>query len=83
MGHPSFQQFDVEQVLQGAQDLPENGVPAEVLKVIQNVDDTAQQNLQPQKAATPSERMQDPVNAGHSFASHPHCGGRPKKCKTN
>ena len=69
MGHPSFQQLDIEQVLHRAQELPENGVPPEVLKVIQNVEDTAHENLQPQKAATPCEGMQDPVNAGRSFAS--------------
>ena len=69
MGHPSFQQLDIEQVLHRAQELPENGVPPEVLKVIQNVEDAAHENLQPQKAATPCEGMQDPVDAGHSFAS--------------
>jgi len=49
--------------------LPENGVPPEVLKVIQNPEDTDQENLQPQKAATPCDGMQDPVTAGHSFAA--------------
>ncbi|CAE7878855.1 pfh1, partial [Symbiodinium necroappetens] len=53
-----------------ADKLPENGVPPEVLKVIGEIDDAAEDRLQPQKAATPCDgRQQDLAAAGAIFAA--------------
>ena len=55
-GHPSFQAIDEQQVLEKAALLPEDGVPPEVVKILDQLDDL-QEKLQPQKAATPTDGM--------------------------
>ena len=67
LGHPSYTSIDEETVRRRASQLPEEGVPPEVLKVLQEVDD-AQDKLQPQKAATPCDGMESPRAAGQTFA---------------
>ena len=56
-GHPSFQAINEQQVLEKAALLPEDGVPPEVVKILDQLDDS-QEKLQPQKAATPADGMQ-------------------------
>ena len=66
-GHPSFQGIDEQQVLEKAASLPEDGVPAEVVKIIHQLDGS-QEKLQPQKAATPTDGMQTLDQAGQGRA---------------
>ena len=56
-GHPSFQALDEQQVVEKAALLPEDGVPPELVKIFDKLDDS-QEKLQPQKAATPTDGMQ-------------------------
>ena len=67
LGHESYADINEEEVRQRAAELPENGVPPEVLKVIEEVDDS-HDKLQPQKAATPCDGRDDPSTAGKTFA---------------
>ena len=67
LGHESYADIKEEEVRQRAAELPENGVPPEVLKVIEEVDDS-HDKLQPQKAATPCDGRDDPSTAGKTFA---------------
>ncbi|CAE7251314.1 pfh1 [Symbiodinium natans] len=70
-GHPAFQKTRAENIQRTASELPEDGIPPEVLKVIevmQNSDDWGK--LQPQKAATPVDHPhEDESKAGEIFAS--------------
>lgn len=58
LGHPAFATVDLETVRANAAALPENGVPPEVLEVIDVIDDSFSK-LQPQKAATPTDGMHE------------------------
>ena len=67
LGHPSFQKVDEATMLRNASQLPENGIPPEVLTVIEHLDE--EDKLQPQKAATPSDGRHEDLNkAGAVFA---------------
>ena len=68
LGHESYASLDEEEVRQRAANLPVNGVPPEVLKVVKEVD-SSHEKLQPQKAATPCDGMADPSTAGKLFAA--------------
>ena len=67
LGHESYADINEEEVRQRAAELPENGAPPEVLKGIEEVDDS-HDKLQPQKAATPCDGRDDPSTAGKTFA---------------
>ncbi|CAE7250581.1 pfh1, partial [Symbiodinium natans] len=69
LGHPAYQGADEVAVRQAALSLPEDGVPPEVLKVIAEIDDKAEDRLQPQKAATPSDAFLQLEEAGAIFAA--------------
>ena len=75
LGHPSYVRLDPAMVKERAAKLPEHGVPPEVLQVIQEAaaeKDTAvpEDKLQPQKAATPCDALQeDLAAAGATFAA--------------
>ena len=66
-GHQSYQYVREEEVRERAAVLPEDGVPPQVLRIINHVDDSAEK-LQPQKAATPCDGMQRMECAGEIFA---------------
>lgn len=78
LGHPSFIDLDSEKVKENAAGLPEDGVPPEVVQILQEEmgadDGPMESKLQPQKAATPSEAPVENVSeAGVSFAAQrPH-----------
>ncbi|CAE7904497.1 anks1b, partial [Symbiodinium necroappetens] len=57
LGHPAFQHLQHTKVQEAAAQLPEGGVPPEVLKIIQgmNEEDETAHKLQPQKAAAPTD----------------------------
>ena len=55
-GHPIYQPLDESVVRSRAETLPCNGVPPEILKVVNEIDN-AHDKLQPQKAAAPTESM--------------------------
>ena len=67
-GHPSFDELEEEDIRANAEALPADGVPQEVLQIINNLDD-AQEKLQPQKAATPCDGLQTLEQAGETFAA--------------
>lgn len=67
-GHPSYAGIGEEAVRHRAAGLPEKGVPAEVWKVVQDAA-ASDDKLQPQKAATPCDGMQEPEAAGKTFAA--------------
>ena len=70
-GHPSFQQLQEGAVRAAAAQLPEDGVPPEVLKVINSLreEEETGHKLQPQKAATPTDgREEDLRRAGDIFS---------------
>ena len=72
-GHPSFVQLDEAQVKANAAELPEDGVPPEVVQVINAElgaeDGPLDSKLQPQKAAAPREAPElDAATAGATFA---------------
>ena len=74
LGHPSFVNLDDAKVRERAAELPVDGVPPEVLRVIQeqlgNDDEPMDSKLLPQKAATPCDAPEsDPVAAGAAFAA--------------
>lgn len=62
LSHPAFIKIDMEAVRANAAALPEDGVPPEVLEVIENLDDS-HAKLQPQKAATPTDGMRADIAA--------------------
>ena len=65
LGHPAFASMDPEVVRANAAALPENGIPQEVLQVIEDELLDAEDKLQPQKAATPTDaRHEDASSAG-------------------
>ena len=67
-GHPSFRNITAEELQGRAAALPQDGVPPEVLKVINELDDS-HEKLQPQKAAAPCDGMEaDWRIAGETFA---------------
>ena len=71
LGHPSFQQLQEGAVRAAAARLPEDGVPPEVLKVINSLTEEEEtgHKLQPQKAATPTDgREEDLRRAGDIFS---------------
>ena len=68
LGHPSYAHVDEATVRARAANLPENGVPPEVLKVVFESEST-HDDLQPQKAATPCDGMQGLEAAGKTFAA--------------
>jgi len=71
LGHPAFQHLQHAKVQEAAAQLPEGGVPPEVLKIIQgmNEEDETAHKLQPQKAAAPTDAPeQDVQRAGAIFA---------------
>ena len=68
LGHPSYAFLDEDTVRKRAADLPEKGVPPEVWKVVQEAVST-HDALQPQKAATPCDAMQEVGAAGKTFAA--------------
>eukprot|EP00971_Amphidinium_carterae_P192785 3825520-Amphidinium_carterae.1 len=66
--HPAYIFVDEETLRTKAQNLPENGVPPEIITVIAELDDE-EEKLQQQKAATPLDGMQqEPAAAGTAFA---------------
>ena len=67
-GHPSYQGVSEDAVRERAAALPEDGVPPQVLRIINHVDDSGEK-LQPQKAATPCDGMQEMEHAGEVFAN--------------
>ena len=67
-GHPAYACLDEEAVQRRAADLPEEGIPPEVWKVVQEADSTHDM-LQPQKAATPADGMEPLDAAGKTFAA--------------
>ena len=75
LGHPSFAKLDEGKVKEDAKKLPVNGVPPEVLQIIQEEaaaagQEDAEDKLQPQKAATPFDAPQtDLAEAGDTFAA--------------
>ena len=74
LGHPSFAKLDDGKVRENAKKLPVNGVPPEVLQIIQQEaaaeGQDVEDKLQPQKAATPVDAPQiDLAEAGNSFAA--------------
>ena len=69
LGHPSFQRAEEEAVRQAAAELPEDGVPPQVLKVVTELDEASEDKLLPQKAATPADGMQELDRAGAVFAA--------------
>ena len=78
LGRPSFIHLDTEKVKEQAAQLPEDGVPPEVIEIIKeevgNDDGPMDSELQPQKAATPSDApVQAAEEAGATFAAQrPH-----------
>lgn len=78
IGHPAFAHLNKEQVQERAAELPENGVPPEVLRIIKEDlgadDGPMDSKLQPQKAATPCDAPQSNLAvAGAAFAKQrPH-----------
>ena len=70
-GHPAFQKIQAETVRRAASNLPEEGIPPEVLKVIETMQDSDDWGkLQPQKAATPVDHPHEDMHkAGEIFAS--------------
>ena len=72
-GHPSSVHLQEGQVRRRAEALPENGVPPEVLQIIQEQlaeDAPRDDKLQPQKQATPADApMDDLAAAGKAFAA--------------
>ena len=74
LGHPSFSKLDDAAVRDKAAQLPEDGVPPEVLKIIQEDmgknGEPLDSKLMPQKAATPCEAPErDLASAGATFAA--------------
>ena len=73
LGHPSFVNLDDAKVRERAAELPVDGVPPEVLRVIQEQfddDGPMDSKLLPQKAATPCDAPEtDPAAAGAAFAA--------------
>ena len=74
LGHPSFINLDNAKVQEKAAELPEDGVPPEVLRIIEekmgNDDAPMDSKLQPQKAATPCDAPElDIAAAGKTFAA--------------
>ena len=74
MGHPSFVSLDAEQVRTRAAGLPSDGVPPEVLKIIQEDlgkdEEPMDSKLLPQKAATPCDAPEPNLAAaGATFAA--------------
>ena len=67
-GHPYFIHISEAKVKAKAEALPVAGVPAEVLTVINELDDSSEK-LQPQKAAAPRDAMKDFEEAGRIFAA--------------
>lgn len=73
LGHPSFIDLDEENVKDRAAELPDNAVPPEVVRIINEAmgtdDSPMDSKLQPQKAAAPCEAP-DPtiVQAGDTFS---------------
>ena len=78
LGHPSFINLDTEKVKEQAAQLPEDGVPPEVIEIIKEEagsdDGPMDSELRPQKAATPSDApVQAAEEAGATFAAQrPH-----------
>ena len=73
LGHPSFAHLDEAGVRERAQALPEHGVPAGVLQVIEEEiakEELEEDKLQPQKQAAPREPPADSAKAaGKAFAA--------------
>ena len=73
LGHPSFAHLDEAGVRERAQALPEHGVPAEVLQVIEEEtanEELEEDKLQPQKQAAPREPPAGSAEAaGKAFAA--------------
>ena len=72
LGHPAFQHLRQEALREAAAQLPEGGVPPEVLKIIHGMteEDETSHKLQPQKAAAPTDAPeQDVKQAGAIFAN--------------
>ena len=74
LGHPSFAKLVEEDVQEKAAELPEDGVPPEVLQIFEeelgNDDAPLDNKLQPQKAATPCEAPEhDIAMAGVAFST--------------
>lgn len=78
LGHPSFANLEDAAVRDRAAQLPEDGVPPEVLKIIHEDlggdDAPFDSKLMPQKAATPCEAPErDLAAAGATFAAGGGC----------
>ncbi|WP_422020788.1 hypothetical protein [Pyruvatibacter mobilis] len=69
LGHPSYAGVDEAAVRRRAEELPENGVMPEVLKVMQEATAGMEDKLQPQKAATPCDGKRSLEEAGEAFAA--------------
>ena len=59
--HPAYQHLDMEQVLMKASELPENGIPPEIISILPHDNDL--DNLRPQKNATPVPGSMSPSQA--------------------
>ena len=59
--HPAYQQVDMEKTVLKAQQLPEHGVPAEIVAILPHDPDL--EYLQPQKVATPVPESMPPAQA--------------------
>ena len=70
LGHPAFTSLEEETVRANAAALPEDGIPPEIVQIINEVDDGANK-LQPQKAATPAEGTHANIAAAGPNASFP------------
>ena len=57
--HPAYQQVDMEKPILKAQQLPEHGVPAEIVAILPHDPDL--EYLQPQKVATPVPESMPPA----------------------
>ena len=74
LGHPSFVKLVDKEVQEKAAELPEDGVPPEVVQIFKeelgNDDAPLDSKLQPQKAATPCEALEhDIASAGAAFST--------------
>ncbi|CAE7431406.1 anks1b [Symbiodinium sp. CCMP2592] len=86
LGHPAFQHLRMADVREAASQLPEGGVPPEVLKIISGLseDDETAHKLQPQKAAAPTDAPeQDMQRAGAIFADQRARAVVPEGCSTD
>ena len=64
--HPAYRRVNMEDALLRAEQLPEDGVPAELIALLPHDDDL--ENVQRQKAATPVRNLLEPREVQQEFA---------------